>query len=364
MRVVALGLLAFGGYALAFYTVAGWWASVRFRDGGDPEDRFLSRAIYRAHGLFLAGTALLVWWSCHSPPRVGAVIAIVSVYAFPLLWAWVVVLGSSWIEMRARGLGLGLWRFHRFNLFAGFMLWGQRLPFYSAAVVAPRLVLLGADPAPTLALHLALAVAVGWAARWVLVRRVVGVRSFPDPRLAVEVRAAARNAGIRLRGALLVPTEPGQSLNALVATSSRIIYVAEGLWRGLGREELRGVLLHEVGHLGQPVTNVFRNLAVLGWPAIIAAGQVAGSRAVSDLRAVAALFLLILLGVAGSQLTRMVQQEAETGADLFAAEMGSRAALMSALRKLYSGDFTPPAGRRKPERVERRIQERLRVLKG
>jgi Zn-dependent protease with chaperone function len=282
-------------------------------------------------------------------------------YVFPLLWAWATVLGSSWIEMRARGLGADLWSFHRFNAFAAYMLWGQRIPYFSAAVAAPMFVLGGASLVPTAILHLLLAVAVGWGARFLLVNVIVGVLPFPDSRLAVEVRAAARNAGIRLRGVLLVPTRPGQSVNALVAASSRIIYVAEGLWRGLDREELRGVLLHEVGHLGQPMTNLFRNLSVFGWPAVVAAGQVVVHLAATGFRAGLGIGLLLTLGVAGSTLTRMVLAEAETGADRFAAQVGKPGALASALRKLYSGDLTPP-GRRLPEEGSPRIQSRLRAL--
>jgi Zn-dependent protease with chaperone function len=361
MREVLLALLAFGGFAFAFYLTAGWWAASRFREDRDPEDRFLSRAIFRAFWMFLLGTGLLVWIAAHSRPDLPLGAWVTLLYVLPLLWGWVMVLGSSWIEMRARDLGVGLWRFHRFNLFAAYMLWGQRIPFFSAAVAAPLFVLRGASLLPTAGLHLALAFAVGWAARVLVVNVLVGVLPFPDSRLAVEVRAAAREAGIRLRGVLLVPSEPGQSVNALVASSSRIIYVAEGLWKGLERDELRGVLLHEVAHLGQPLTNVFRNLSVFGWPIVLATGQIVVAAASSGFRAAIGLLLLLLLGLAGSALTRKVLEEAETGADLFAESAGRPGALGSALRKLYSGDLTPP-GRRLAEEGSVRIQARLRAL--
>ena len=94
-------------------------------------------------------------------------------------------------------------------------------------------------------------------------------RSEPMRRLHAQIREVAARTGARLRAAVLVATERGQSVNAVAATSSGTIYLAEGLWEGLEGEEVRAVLLHELGHFAQRWTNVYRNVSVVIMPAAV-----------------------------------------------------------------------------------------------
>ena len=165
--------------------------------------------------------------------------------------------------------------------------------------------------------------------------RIVKVRPFPDQRLAVEVRAVARQAKIHLRGILLVATEPGQFVNAIAATTSRFIFVAEGLWKGLDREEVRAVLLHEVGHLGQYILNAIRSVSVFGWPVLLWSLRVVGRSAPDMKTAILNAAGLVLIGLAGFGLLHLLSETAERRADRFAETHGTPGTLASALRKLH-----------------------------
>jgi len=328
-----LAVSAFLLVSAAVYLVAGLRLSGRARRERIRAERALSRAGRRAALLLrvaLGATCAAVYLL---KSRTGPIPSALLLYLLPLLWLWCSALGTSWLEINARGLDTGLWRYHRFNVFLAFLLGGQRLPFLSAALAAPSDLSRGVDLLPGLAAHFVAALALGVGLRWLVVERLVELRPFPDPTLLREVERVAVQNRIRLRAVVLVPTERGQSANAVAATSSRVVYVAEALYRGLSREEVRAVLLHELGHLGQHAANLFRDLAVLGVPAALWA-VLAAIRAGEPLLGVGALALLL----AGFWVARLVYHAAEHRADLFAERNGTRGALASALGELYVRD--------------------------
>jgi Zn-dependent protease with chaperone function len=268
-------------------------------------------------------------------------------YGTPLVWLWLVVLGMSWLELRVRGLTASLWRFHRFNLFVAFLMYGQRIPLLSAALAAPADLSPGTGLLFPVGLHLLVAILLGLLLRFLLLTVVVPVRPYPDRRLAVKVREVARTASVRLRGIFLVPTERGQSVNAIAATSSRIIFVAEGIRDGLDAREAQAVLLHELGHLAQPVKNAVLNAAGFGWPVLIWCYRAlldGGAEGYGPLELGA---VALVIGAAGSMAVRVVAMAAERQADRFAARWGSPGALASALVKMFEhGSLTSRPGHR------------------
>jgi Zn-dependent protease with chaperone function len=264
MTETALAALVVAVIGFALFGVVGRYASRRRSGAAARQDRILGRTVRRTRAAFLGVSVLAAVGLVLLDPPLPEWFRIAVTYAAPLLVGWGSVLGVSWLEIRGRGLPAGLLRFHRFNLLSAHLLVGQRIPWFSAALLVP---VHGTVWWPALIQALA-ATALAWAVR-LLLSVLAGVCPFPDARLAVEVRAAARFGGIRFRGALLVPTERGQSVNAVAATSSRYVFVAQGLAEGLNREEVRAVLLHEVGHLGQRFANVWRSLSLLSWPALV-----------------------------------------------------------------------------------------------
>jgi Zn-dependent protease with chaperone function len=348
LRVVGLSLACFVVFSVLLYVFAGRALSA---NSGRRHAR-VARFCFLSYLAAAALTVLCV--RSIFEPRLPRFILIILIYVIPLLWIWGAVVGASWLEVRAWGVRSGLWRFHRFNVLHGYLLFGQRVPYFSAAVAIPADITLGTGLIGGILLHLALATAIGWGVRWIVVSRLVNVRPFPDQRLAVELRTAARDAGIHLRGVLLVATEPGQFVNAVAATTSRFIFVAEGLWRGLDREEVRAVLLHEVGHLGQPILNGLQNLALLGWPILLwglrAVGMASADLQTALLRSAG----LLLAGIVGSRIMRFVSDWGERRADRFAEERAAPGALSGALIRL-SGLL--PGGTEDPA-----LRNRLSVL--
>ena len=170
LQAALFATLGFVAFAVVFYVLAGRWVARRVISGTGDRDRILSRAVRRAFLLFLAGSAVILLCTLLAVPRIPLSAWAVLVYLLPLLWAWVTVLGSSWMEMRALDLSAGLWRYHRFNLFSAFMLRGQRIPFFSAAVAAPTYVLTKGNLWITTGLHLAVATGLGWLVRYLVVR--------------------------------------------------------------------------------------------------------------------------------------------------------------------------------------------------
>jgi Zn-dependent protease with chaperone function len=346
MKVVLLSLVCFTAFAILLYVFAG-----RILRSGPPGR--LARTARICFWSYLAAAALTVLCvRAIFEAEVARPVLVILIYAVPLLFTWGVVAGASWLEVRAYGVRSGLWRFHRFNLLSGFMAIGQRVPYFSAAVAISADLDSETSILPSAILHFLIATGIGWAARWVVMNRIVSVRPFPDQRLAVEVRAVARAARIRLRGILLVATEPGQFVNAIAATTSRFVFVAEGLWRGLDREEVRAVLLHEVGHLGQTFINAIRMISLFWWPALLWGLRVVGLSSPDVKTALLHAAGLLLIGLAGSGLMYLLSEASERRADRFAENHGKPGMLASALRKLH-GDFE-----------DRTVQSRLASLEG
>jgi Zn-dependent protease with chaperone function len=130
-------------------------------------------------------------------------------------------------------------------------------------------------------------------------------------------------------------------VNALAATSSGTIYVAEGLYEGLGRDELIAVLLHELGHFAQPLTIHLRNLSALGVP--LAVWFLRAQPHVLPEEAFLVPLSVIGFLLSGYLFVTWVCRRSEVAADRFAARWGEPGALVRALRKLYAGN--PPRRR-------------------
>jgi Zn-dependent protease with chaperone function len=358
MSVVA-AILAFAIVTLGVYLGAGWWVSSRARRREDRSDRILRRALDRSNMLVMLTLALLLGATLGARSLLSPFRSAVILYLLPLLWLWAATLGVSWLQIRARRLEAGLLRFSRFDLFTNYLTIGQRLPFVSAALAASSDLSRGADLLPEIALHFGIALLLGYLGRWLVVRHVVALETFPDASLIDEIGEVARGCDIRLRGAYLIPTERGQSVNAFAATSSRVIYVAEGIYRGLDRGEVKAVLLHELGHFAQRVTNVFRNLAVVGTPVAIWAFLAAFESRMTSLHAWLHGAAVAALWLAASRLTSLVYRFAEHRADRFAERHGRPGALASSLRKLYERNRVErtESGSRHPS-----LRDRLEVL--
>lgn len=363
MRVVLLAATGFAIFTVALYALAGRWVSQRTRRAEGLTDRILLRAHRRTLLILCSVTLLTVLAVLAAKPELPRAFGVAAAYFGPFLWIWALVAGTSWLELAARGIETDLWRFHRFDVFATFLLMGQRIPFFSAAFVASADLATGREVLGSLGLHFLLALLLGVALRWLVVHRLVRTRPFPDLVLETDVVRTADRAGVRIRGILLVPTERGQSVNAVAATSSRTIFVAQGLVEGLEREELRAVLLHELGHFAQPLTNAFRNAAVLGWPLVIW-----GLRALPSLGfrggTAPAMIGLFTLGIAGSLLARAVYHASERRADRFAERWSPPGALASALRKLYDRPTTLGVPSRRSSHRHPALEARLRDLDG
>jgi Zn-dependent protease with chaperone function len=352
MKVVLLSLLCFTAFAILLYVFAG-----RILRSGPPGR--LARTARICFWSYLAAAALTILCvRAIFEAEVARPVLVVLIYAVPLLFTWGVVAGASWLEVRAYGVPSGLWRFHRFNLLSGFMAVGQRVPFFSAAVAVPAQFDSEEGFLLLVLLHLLIATGIGWAARWVVTNRIVSVRPFPDQRLAVEVRRVAQKARIRLRGVLLVATEPGQFVNAIAATTSHFIFVAEGLWKGLDREEVRAVLLHEVGHLGQTAINAVRAISLFFWPALLWGLRVVGVSSPDVKTALLHAAGLLLIGLAGSGLMYLLSEASERKADRFAEEHGTPGMLASALRKLHGDGAALQGG------PDQSVLDRLAALAG
>jgi len=329
------GLLLF---SILVYAPAAIYVSRRSRRDGFRSDFALNRAAERASWLLFLGYALFFLFVADSREELGPLLTSVLLYFLPVFWLVVGVLGATRLELNARGIPTGLLRFARFNLFTAFLMGGQPLPFLSAAFAAPADVSAGTAILPGIALHVAIATGLGLLLRHLIVRRMMSIGPFPDEGIEARIRDVAREAKVRFKALEQVHHERGQSVNAVAATSSGTIYVAEGLYEGLGRDELIAVLLHELGHFAQPLSIHLRNLSALGVPL-----------AVWFLRAQAhilpeAAFLVSLSVIgfllSGYLLVWWVGRRSEVLADRFAETWGAPGALVRALRKLFAGN--PP----------------------
>jgi Zn-dependent protease with chaperone function len=361
MRVVLLAATGFAIFTVALFALAGRWVASRTRRAEHLTDRILLRAHRRTLLILCAVTLLGIVAVLLARPRLPRAFGIVAAYTGPFLWIWALVAGASWLELAARGIDTDLWRFHRFDVFATFLLMGQRIPFFSAACVAGADLTVGGATAASLGMYFLIALLFGVALRWLVVHRLVRTRPFPDLVLETDIVRTADRSGVRLRQILLVPTERGQSVNAVAATSSRTIFVAQGLVEGLERGELRAVLLHELGHFAQPLTNAFRNAAVLGWPLVIwGLRALAGSG--MGRGTAPAMIGLVALAVGGSLLARMIYRSSEIRADRFAERWSPPGALAAALRKLYERPVTLGLPMRRSTHRPPALDERLKGL--
>jgi len=353
-------LLGFVLFPVLLYAGSGWYVALRIRGSEARADRILGRAVTLMLLALLAALLLILWHRRENGPLLTTALA----YAAPLGWFAATVLGNSHLEIRARGLECGLLRFARFNLFLGFLLGGQALPLLSAALLVPT------DPARPgeilagAAFHLLFALALGLLLRRVTLEHVVSPGEFPDEELVRDLRRAADRAGVKLNAVRQVPTERGQSLNALAATTSRTIYVAEGLREGLEREELRAVLLHEIGHFAQTVTNFLRNAAALGLPLVVWTVRAVPAWRPDPGGRTTLLLLLLFLCAAGILFARRVFHRSEIRADAFAGRWGDPAMLASALRKLYRWNLASRGRGSRGDASHPGLRERLALLEG
>ncbi len=81
---------------------------------------------------------------------------------------------------------------------------------------------------------------------------------FPDAELEREVRAVARDRQIPVRGIRILRTWQNHFAAAFAHFGSSQIFVTDHLTEVVDRDELKAVLYHEVGHLGQLRASLFR----------------------------------------------------------------------------------------------------------
>ena len=126
-------------FSILVWIPAAIYVSRRARRDGFRSDYALNRATDRTSWVLFVVYALFFLFVSDSREELGPFLTSALLYLLPLLWLTFGVLGATQLELRARGIPSGLFRFARFNLFTAFLMGGQALPFLSAAFAAPCL---------------------------------------------------------------------------------------------------------------------------------------------------------------------------------------------------------------------------------
>jgi len=177
----------------------------------------------------------------------------------------------------------------------------------------------------------------------------------PGLHRTVEELAAA--AGIPKPRVFLVPTETPNAFATGRSPGHAAVAVTEGILRLLSPEELRGVLAHELGHVGNRDILVQSVAAVLAGAIMFVAGMLRwgaifgglGGRDGERANPLAAIVLAIVAPVAAMLVQMAISRSREYGADQTGAELsGTPGALASALEKLAAGSARRPLTRGSP----------------
>jgi Zn-dependent protease with chaperone function len=180
--------------------------------------------------------------------------------------------------------------------------------------------------------------------------RVFGrVEPLDDPELRREMLDFAGRRRIPLADVGVLRTAFTSIANAFAHFGSNRVVVTERLRDTLSRDELRAVLLHEIGHLGQWTTNLIRigssYLAFLVYLYLRPLIEAAAQRRVGV--GFVALFFagFLAISVAFRIAFGRFVHDSEARADVFAVdEGGGRAVYVKALRKIHLANLLPSRG--------------------
>ncbi len=177
----------------------------------------------------------------------------------------------------------------------------------------------------------------------------------PELRFVLEsTHEACRRAGLQVMPEVGVYQSPDLNAFATGPTRNRsLVAVSSGLLQRLSREELRGVLAHEVSHIanGDMVTMTLIqgivNSFVLFLSRIIAfvLSQFVNERMRPLVHIVTIIALDILLSILGSIVVFYFSRQREYRADAGAARLSGRESMIAALKKLQSTYQLAAAGR-------------------
>jgi Zn-dependent protease with chaperone function len=192
-----------------------------------------------------------------------------------------------------------------------------------------------------------------------------------DRDLTNDLVGFATRRRIPLTDVGVLRTEAGSLANAFAHFGSNRVVVTDRLRDVLTRDELRSVLLHEIGHLGQLATNLTRLFS--SYVAFLVYLYLRPLIEAATRRQVGIGFVTLFFGgfLALLVVFRMVfgrfVQDAEAQADVFAVEEGgSEEIYLDALRKIHEANMLPwaspaPAS---PARAPDRVSPRVRPLEG
>ncbi|MBI3845803.1 MAG: M48 family metalloprotease [Planctomycetes bacterium] len=205
----------------------------------------------------------------------------------------------------------------------------------------------------------------------VVFRLFGSIEPLADRELRDDMLGFAARRHISLTDVGVLRTEAGSLANAFAHFGSNRVVVTDRLRQVLSRDELRSVLLHEIGHLGQLATNLTRlfssYVAFLVYLYLRPLIEAATRRQVG-IGFITLFFggFLALLVVFRIVFGRFVQ-DAEAKADVFAVEEGgSEDVYLEALRKIHEANMLPWAGPsdEPPRRARDQVSSRVRPLDG
>ncbi len=164
------------------------------------------------------------------------------------------------------------------------------------------------------------------------------------PALHAMVEDLARNAGVPKPKVCIIPEEAPNAFATGRDPAHGVVAVTEGILRILSRDELRGVLAHEMGHIAhrdilvQTVAGVMATVVVymanmLQWAAIFGGGRRDGESSGPGM--LGGILLALLAPIAASLIQFAISRSREYMADEAGAQYsGSPRSLASALGKL------------------------------
>jgi heat shock protein HtpX len=170
-----------------------------------------------------------------------------------------------------------------------------------------------------------------------------------EPGLVGLVEELARRAGLPMPRVCICPQEAPNAFATGRNPSNAVVAVTEGLLRVVDRNELSGVLAHELGHIkhrdiliqtvAATVAGAISALGYLLW--FVPMGSGGGNRRGGN--ALVALAMIILAPIAAMLLQLAISRKREYNADSFGAEVsGDPRYLASALVKLHQVNSRVP----------------------
>jgi heat shock protein HtpX len=183
-----------------------------------------------------------------------------------------------------------------------------------------------------------------------MVLRMYGARivsSSEAPELYAMVDRLRQRAGLPMPTVAIAPQAQPNAFATGRNPEHAVVCVTEGILRAVGREELEGVIAHELAHIKnrdmllQTVTaTVAGAISNLAWLGMFAGGRGDDEEGSNP---IAGLLMMILAPIAASLVQMAISRQREFKADAVGAEIcGRPLALASALRKLEIGAHQIP----------------------